>query len=147
MKAYLIDYFWTFCCVCLFDSACKRILVNYSMTQLVRYNSSSLLYFFTYNVFKTHLFYLFRERKPVRILLARTSSELKFYRQNTPKKPKNLEFSEFSAANGSFADVVSEDDVCRAFCIPPIYTKNFDEKHFFLNKSKYFRSLFVSKTT
>ena len=55
-----------------------------------------------------------------------------------------LEFSEFSEANRNFADVVSEDDVCRAFCIPPIYTKN--EKHYFLNKFKYFRYLFLSKS-
>ena len=57
----------------------------------------------------------------------------------------NKSLAEFSTANSSLADVVSEDDVCRAFCIPPIYTKNFDEKHFFLNKFKYFRSLFLSK--
>ena len=36
-----------------------------------------------------------------------------------------------NSANRSFADLVSEDDVCTVFCIPPIYTKNFEEKHFF----------------
>ena len=45
MKAHL-----TGCRVYLLDSACKRIFVF--ITQLVRYNFSNLLYFFTYNVFR-----------------------------------------------------------------------------------------------
>ena len=28
------------------------------------------------------------------------------------------------------AEVISEADVCGALCIPPIYTENFDQKHF-----------------
>ena len=55
-------------------------------------------------------------------------------------------FSEFSSANSSLAEVISEDDVCRALCIPPIYTENFDQKHFLLNKFTYFRILFCLKT-
>ena len=50
MKAHLTGYFWTYRCVYLLDSACKRIFVF--ITQLVRYNFSNLLYFFTYNVFR-----------------------------------------------------------------------------------------------
>ena len=55
--------------------------------------------------------------------------------------------AEFSVASGSLADVVSEDDVCRAFCIPPNYTENFDQTQIFFNKFKYFRSSFMCKTT
>ena len=71
-----------------------------------------------------------------------TSAKLLLAAENLTKLLLALEFSDFSAANRSFADA---DDVSRAFCIPPIYTKNFDEKHFFFNKFKYFRSLFMSK--
>jgi hypothetical protein len=34
----------------------------------------------------------------------------------------------------STADIVSDDDVCKAFCVTPIYTKNFDKKHFFFEQ-------------
>ena len=43
MKAHLTGYFWTYR-VYLLNSACKRIFVF--ITELVRYNSSNLLYFF-----------------------------------------------------------------------------------------------------
>ena len=39
--------------------------------------------------------------------------------------------SEFSSASSSLAEVVSDDDVCRALCMPPIDTKNFDKKTLF----------------
>ena len=42
--------------------------------------------------------------------------------------------------------VVSDDDVCRAFCNPPMPTKKFDQKHFLLKSLfKYFRILFSCK--
>ena len=41
MKAHLTGYFWTYRCVYLLDSACKRIFVI--ITQLGQYNSSNLL--------------------------------------------------------------------------------------------------------
>ena len=44
----------------------------------------------------------------------------------------NWSLAKFLASYRSIADVVFEDDVFRAFCIPPIYTKNFHEKHFIL---------------
>ena len=56
MKAQLTGYFWTYSCVYLPDSACKRIFVI--ITQLGQYNSSNLLQFFSRIIFsKSHLFY------------------------------------------------------------------------------------------
>ena len=55
------------------------------------------------------------------------------------------EFSEFSAANRCLAEVVFDDDVCKAICILPIYTENFDQKHFLLSKFRYFGILFLSE--
>ena len=53
--------------------------------------------------------------------------------------------SDSQATNRSLAYVVSDNDVCRAICIPPMYIKNFNQKHFLSNKFKYFRILFSCK--
>ena len=76
MNAHLTGYFWTYRCVYLLDSACKRIFVI--ITQLVRYSSSNLLYFFTY-VFKIAFVLFCFVSESVRLLLASTSSELRLY--------------------------------------------------------------------
>ena len=65
------------------------------------------------------------------------SAKLLLAAEKSENSKANRSLVKFSAANRSFADVVSEDDVSRAFCIPPTYTKNFDKNHFF----KKFRKL------
>ena len=41
--------------------------------------------------------------------------------------------------------ILGNDFGSRALCIPPIYTENFDQKHFLLNKFTYFRNIFRFK--
>jgi hypothetical protein len=48
------------------------------------------------------------------------------------------EFADFSTANKQQADEFSNDDVCRALCIPPIDKNNFDKTHSLSMKFKYF---------
>ena len=47
------------------------------------------------------------------------------------------EFADFSTANKQQADAFSDDDVCQAFCIPPIDKYNFYPWN--LNTSKHFQ--------
>ena len=70
--------FWTPCCVYLFDSVCKKILVNY--------NSTCSLQFFKFFVlssrimlFKIVLVLLYFESENVQLSLASTSSEHRLY--------------------------------------------------------------------
>ena len=72
MKAHLTGYFWTYRCVYLLDSACKRIFVF--ITQVVRYNFSNLLHFFTYNVFRiAFVLFCFVSLSPVSLSLVSLS--------------------------------------------------------------------------
>ena len=75
MKAYLIDYFWTSGYVYLFDSACKTILVNYNSTCSLQFFIIVVL-FSRIMFFKSHFLFVCES---VRLLLASTSSELRFY--------------------------------------------------------------------
>jgi hypothetical protein len=71
-------------------------------------------------------YWLFKNRQIPNIILYTAVNEL------------SSEFADVSTSNKQQADDFSEDDVCRAFCIPPIDKNYFDKTHFLSLKFKYF---------